>query len=314
MRFPSVAVVIVNYNGESWLTRCLKSLRRTDYPDFRTILVDNDSRDGSVDMVTTGFPEVEVIRAGGNLGFCEGNNLGIQRALESGAELVALLNPDTWVEPEWLRNLVEVSQYNPEIGIVGAVQLRYDGNDFNSWTKTAFPALLDELRVPEAGRDWIPVEWVEGACLLVKRAVLDEVGWLDPIFFAFYEEIDLCRRVRAHGYGIGLVPRSRIHHFRGGSWESTPELHRERNFRCDRSQFVYELTDPQRRFSANLVAGFRTLATKVRGAVVSRSPSQIIDLLRILIELIRLGGPIGRKWSNDRMSCQSSACKSNEYN
>jgi len=314
MRYPSVAVVIVNYNGESWLMRCLKSLRRTDYPDFRTILVDNDSRDGSVELVTTEFPEVEVIRAGGNLGFCEGNNLGIRRALESGAELVTLLNPDTWVEPEWLRNLVEVSQQNPEIGIVGAVQLRYDGNDFNSWTKTAFPALLDELRVPEAGLDWIPVEWVEGACLLVKRTVLDEVGWLDPIFFAFYEEIDLCRRVRAHGYSIGLVPRSRIHHFRGGSWESTPELYRERNFRCDRSQFIYELTDPQRRVGANLAAGFRTLATKVRGAVVSRSPSQIIDLLRILIGLIRLAGPIGRKWSNDRMSCQSSACKSNEYN
>lgn len=312
MKYPAVAVVIVNYNGKNWLARCLESLRRTDYPDFRTILVDNDSRDGSVGFVATNFPEVEVIGAGGNLGFCEGNNLGIRRALESDAELVALLNPDTWVEPEWLRRLVEASSRDRQLGIVGAVQLRYDGDDFNSWTTSAFPALLAELKSPEGARRSIPVEWVEGACLLIKRAVLNEVGWLDPIFFAFYEEIDLCRRVRAHGYTIGLIPRSRIHHFRGGSWESTPALHRERNFRCDRSQFIYELTDPERSLGANLAAGLRTLATKLRGAVVERSAARIIDLLRILIGLIRLTGPIGRKWSNDRMSWQSSACKSNE--
>jgi GT2 family glycosyltransferase len=91
----------------------------------------------------------------------------------------------------------------------------------------------------------IPVEWVEGACLLIKQSGTERGGLARSDLFAFYEEIDLCRRVRAHGYTIGLIPRSRIHHFRGGSWESTPALHRERNFRCDRSQFIYELTDPE---------------------------------------------------------------------
>lgn len=294
-----IGVIIVNYNGARWIGECLTALRRTAEVDYRTIVVDNGSTDQSVAIVTRNFPEVELVRAERNLGFCEGNNLGIARALASGCDQIALLNPDTRVEPEWLRELRDALEEDGERAIAGAVQMRYEDDEFNSWTKTAFPALLEELRTPGTARRWIEVDWVEGACLLITRKALEEIGWLDPIFFAFYEEIDLCRRARAHGYQVGLVARSRIHHHRGGSWEATPEMKRQRDRRCDRSQFIYVLTDPQRSRRANLLAGLRTVATKTKMAVSERSLGRLIDLAGIMIEIVGIGRSIERKWAAD---------------
>lgn len=308
----TVAVIIVNYNGERWLTRCLDSLRGTIGVDRRIIVVDNGSTDRSVEIVRENFPEVELLCAGENLGFCEGNNRGIGQALAGGAELVALLNPDTWVEPDWLRELVAVLESEAAPGIVGAVQLGYDDDRFNSWTMTAVPQHLAELEDVGRARRWIPVDWVEGACLLISRQVLDEIGWLDPLFFAFYEEIDLCRRARAHGYRVGLVPRSRIHHYRGGSWQATPARQRERDRRCDRSQFIYVLSDPARGRVANLVAGLWTLVTKLKEAVVARSGRKVVDLLSVQVEVWRAWPAIERKWATDRERHRQMA-RSKEY-
>lgn len=300
MTSPEVAIIIVNYNGERWVRDCLGSLARTSYKHFRTWLVDNGSEDASLEIVTSEFPWVEVIRAGENLGFCEANNRGIDEALAAGADLIVLLNPDTWVEPDWLSELVAVITTDPGLGVAGAVQLRYEDQALNSWTTSAFPALRAELENPATAREVITVDWVEGACLMVSRQVLEEVGGLDTLYFAFYEEIDLCRRVRAHGYLVGLVPRSRIHHYRGGSWEATPARKLDRDRRCDRSQFIYQLTDPQRGRPANLWAGLRTLATKLKEAVITVQPRRMLDQLAIQLELLWRARMIHRKWVTDR--------------
>ena len=219
-------VVILNFNGRNWLKACLESLRDTTYENYKVLLVDNDSDDGSLALVREQFPEVEVLVNETNLGFSEGNNRGIVRALEAGAEYIVLLNPDTIVESGWLDRLIDAGERQPSIGILGAVQMNYEGTDFNSWTESAFPGLIDELRDPENARSWIPVEWVEGACLAIKRGALERIGMLDPIYFAFYEEIDLCRRAICAGYSVALVPGSRIRHFRGGMWRADAR-HRE---------------------------------------------------------------------------------------
>ena len=136
--------------------------------------------------------------------------------------------------------------------------------------------------------------------MLIRGELLDEVGWLDPIFFSFYEEIDLCRRARAHGFEIALVPRSRIHHHRGGSWEATPAKRLERDRVCDYSQFIYELTDPQRSGFANLRSSLRTFATKLKETLVEQRWRRIIDLLGLQLSLLADARRIGRKWSTDR--------------
>lgn len=295
-----VMVIIVNYNGERWLGECLGSLRQTDYPDLRVMVIDNGSTDRSREIVAGNFREVELVAAGENLGFCRGNNLGIARALADRCDYVALLNPDTRVERDWLREQVDILDNEPTYGITGAVQLRYHDDQLNSWTVTALPTLLEELGSPDTARRSIPVDWVEGSCMVIRRSVLEEVGWLDPLYFAFYEEIDLCRRVCAHGYQVALVSRSRIHHHRGGSWEATPAMSRRRDRLCDRSQFIFVLTDPQRSVFANLAAGLRTVVTKLGEVIRTRSAKRLVDQAWIIFDLALSSVAIYRKWATDR--------------
>ena len=297
---PLVYIIVLNYNCLRWLEACFDALLGADYPNFRIMLVDNASSDGSVQMARDRYPQVEVIVNPANYGFSEGNNVGIREALANNADYVVLLNPDTKVEPQWLRQLITVGAAQTEAGILGAVQLEYDGAEFNEWTKTAMRKMLDELKRPESARDWIPVEWVEGACFAVKRKVFEDVGLLDPIYFAFYEEIDFCRRAESHGYRIALVPRSRVRHYRGGIWEANSAIKRERDYRCDRSQFIYASTDPRSSIFRNLWRYFVTLGVKSKDAAQSFSLIRLFDLIRIQLDLILISGSIAGKWRRDR--------------
>ncbi len=103
---PKVAVIVLNYQGRRWLEVCFSKLFETEYESFQPILVDNASTDGSVELVREKFPSLEIILNQENCGFAEGNNIGIRRALTSGADYVVLLNPDTRVTPQWLGDLV----------------------------------------------------------------------------------------------------------------------------------------------------------------------------------------------------------------
>lgn len=293
-------VVILNFNGRAWLQACLESLRGTTYENYKILLVDNDSHDDSLTLVRVHFPEVEVLVSETNLGFSEGNNRGIDLALAAGAEYVVLLNPDTIVEPDWLDRLIEIGERVPSIGILGAVQLNYEGTDFNSWTKTAFPDLLEELSDQENARSWIPVEWVEGACLAIKRGAIEQIGLLDPIYFAFYEEIDLCRRALCAGYTVALVPGSRIRHYRGGMWQADAARSRERDYRCDRSQFIFNLTDPRRSLTVNLASYARTLITKMNDIRKNFRLVRLWDLIRIQFDLLVNFADCLDKWQRDR--------------
>ena len=320
---PLVYVIVLNFNGSRWLAACLESLRATEYANFKILLVDNASTDDGVELVCKNFPEVELIINPANLGFSEGNNVGIRAALNAGADYVVLLNPDTKVTPRWLSELIAVGEDEREVGILGAVQLAYDSDEFNSWTTTALSSHLSflstkpheedtkkskedfaSLREPSCAfveesfpRSWIPVEWVEGACFAIKREVIETVGLLDPIYFAFYEEIDFCRRAACGGYKTALVPRSRIHHFRGGSWTATPAIKRERDYRCDRSQFIFALTDPRRSLAANFGWYLITLGTKAKEAAREFSLPKVWNLVRIQADLlVNLLGIIGKWW------------------
>lgn len=300
MKQPLVYVIVLNYNGRRWLESCFDALLRTDYENYRVVLVDNASSDGGVKLIQSRFPTVEVLANNSNLGFSEGNNAGVRMALNGGADYVVLLNPDTKVEPEWLRELIAAGEAEDTTGILGAVQLEYDGTGFNSWTTSAANRHLAELGDPAASRRSISMEWVEGACFAVKRRVWEEVGLLDPIYFAFYEEIDFCRRAICRGYEVALVPRSRIHHHRGGSWEAGDRIKRERDYRCDRSQFIYASTDPRRSLAGNCYWYLVTLATKLKALASNFSLNRAVDLLKMQVELLFSAGAVAGKWRGDR--------------
>ena len=204
---PLVSIIILNYNGRRWLKPCLTSLRRLTYPNYEVILVDNASIDGSVDSVSADFPWVKIIRNKRNLGYAEGNNIGIRHANGS---LIAILNMDTIVDPYWISELVEVAISDPKIGACGGKIY-----DYFDKKNLQFP---DPLVIPSKLYDKIQDVWsIYGAGFLVKRDVLEIIGLFDPEYFCYYEEIDLCWRIRLAGFRVVFVPKAVMYHFQGGA-------------------------------------------------------------------------------------------------
>ncbi len=294
----SVFVLVLNHNGERWLERCLRSLLACPTPGLEIVLLDNASTDGSVALARSLSPRLRVLQNERNLGFCAGNNVGIAYALAHGADYVALLNNDTYVAPDWMDRLLEVGESDPAIGVLGPVQLAYDGDDFNSWTLTALPKLVDSLRRQNAPGVWFPVEWVEGSCLVAKRGVLERVGMLDPIFFTFFEEADLCRRARAAGFQVAIVPSSKIHHYRGGFF-GQPSQTTHRDFLLLRNSMIYNSTDPRASLLGNLQGLALNNAVHLRDALFRQGNLRL--WLQASGSVLAHLPSLYRKWRADRL-------------
>lgn len=216
------SVVVVSFNTRDLVRECLRTLfDETAGLRCEVIVIDNDSSDGSADMIEAEFPNVRLIRSATNLGFAAANNRGF--AIAQG-RYVVLLNSDAFLKPGALRRSVTHMEANPRVGLGGA---RLIGRD-ESWQPSArmFPSLLNDLltisglaaKFPKSrfmgrvDRTWAdpmeaaPVDWVPGAFTIIRRKILDEVGYFDERFFLYYEEVDLCRRVRAAGYEVWYWP------------------------------------------------------------------------------------------------------------
>ncbi len=302
MKMPVVYIIVLNYNGIGWLTTCLTTLLGTAYSNFKVLLVDNGSTDGSADFVQTTFPQVEIVQNHFNLGFSKGNNVGIERALSAGADYVVLLNPDTKVVSNWLAKIIEAGEAEPSIGVLGAVQYCYESDELNTWTKAAAARHLDMLETPNAQPAWIVMDWVEGSCFAVKREVFQRVGYLDPLYFSFYEEIDFCRRAACAGYQTALVTNSRIHHHRGGIWAARGN--QQRDYLCDRGQFIYSLTDPRRSLLGNLKWWLLTFSTKLKDSLSPPDFNRLANIALIQIFLIANLLAVYSKWRREQLLLQ----------
>ena len=231
---PQVMVIVLNWNGLTDTLECLESLSRLDYPACELVVVDNGSTDGSPAIIRVRFPDVTLVETGENLGFTGGNNLGLRRALEQGADYALLLNNDTEVAPDFLRLLVEAAEADPRIGIVGPTiyyhaqpQVIWSAGGHIDWRRGRTWMLgLNEFDVGQFGDEPRDVDFVTGCALLVKRAVMEQVGLLDERFFAYYEETEWCVRARRAGFHIAHVPRATVwHKMPLDGRESSPSVH-----------------------------------------------------------------------------------------
>lgn len=211
MKFPRVSVIVLTWNGIKHLEACLQAVLSQDYTNFELIIVDNHSVDGSADLVAEQFPTVLLIRNEQNLGFAGGCNVGLQVAQ---GEVLVLLNQDTVVKPGWLTALVN-SLADEQVGIVGSKLLEADGRTIShAGGYLEWPQILGKhIGVGELDEGQFDVasdaEYVTGASLAIKRAVLDEIGLLDERFYpAYYEDVDLCWRTRGAGWRIKYEPRA----------------------------------------------------------------------------------------------------------
>lgn len=209
---------------------CLAALR--DYAPavpLRVIVVDNGSRDGTVEMIRREFPEVDLVDAGANLGFAAATNAAIRRG---SAPYVLALNPDTRVHPHVLERLLILMEERPEVGICGCRLQREDGS-FDHAARRAFPTPLSALghflligrldrmgplaqyRAPNVERG--QVDAVNGAFMLVRRAALDEVGLFDEGFWMYMEDLDLCYRFARAGWVTWYEPSVSVTHVKAGT-------------------------------------------------------------------------------------------------
>jgi GT2 family glycosyltransferase len=242
-------IVIPTRDGQRWLEGCLPSLRDTVPADVPIVVVDNASRDGTVEYLAGEHPRVRRLELSRNLGFVQAANLGILAARRAGAEAVLLLNNDTRFEPGWFDRLCDAVDGNPEIGVFGVAQEDFDG-------RPSPRTLVEQTRLRKAGLDEeapgvVDTDWVEGSCIYIREEVFRRIGYLDPLFApAYFEEMDFCRRARNQGIRIGFVPQARIAHFGAGS-SRTPASGRRRGRRerrrrilCERNYLAYHASDP----------------------------------------------------------------------
>jgi hypothetical protein len=218
---PSVAILTINYNGRRYIQEFLASLQKVAYANYRLVVVDNASDDGSPEEIRWLFPQAVLMRNGENLGITGGHNVGIRYCLEQGFDYVLFLNNDTVVNGDFLDRLVESADERtmvaPKTYLYGRPGLLDDTvGDFDWWRGVWRGWLYGK---PEAAGLEHPrkVNMASLCCLLVPAAVFRDVGLMDERFFMYYDDFDFVARARAAGYRLRLNPAAVIHHRKAAS-------------------------------------------------------------------------------------------------
>lgn len=216
---PKVYVIVLNWNGWKDTIECIESCLKLTYTNFRILLVDNGSTDGSESILREHFPAVEFIQTGENLGFAGGNNVGIKYALEKGAEYVWLLNNDTIVNPEALGELLKVAQRDEKIGVVGSKIYYYDKPDtlwFAGGRITRLTSLIHHVGADQKDstlhQEDMDVDFITGCSLLVKRLTIQQVGLMCEEYFLYVEDTDWNTRIKKAGWKIKWAAGSKLWH------------------------------------------------------------------------------------------------------
>ena len=207
--------MILNMNGIEVLRGCLRSAERMDYPNWKAVVVDNGSTDGSQEMVKKEFPRVHLIENGKNLGVAEGQNIGIRHALSDGAGYVFVLNNDLVLDSATVSELAKACSSDPSIGIAGPVlysaahreELQSAGGMLNrgraeTYHLTAFPAA--------ATQGPYDVDYI--GLVFASRKAIEKIGLFCTPFFAYWEDVEICARARLAGYRVVSVPTSKVWH------------------------------------------------------------------------------------------------------
>jgi GT2 family glycosyltransferase len=219
-----ISVIIVNYNGQDFLSDCLDSLLKSDYSNFEVIFVDNNSSDNSIEIVKNKFPQARIIINKKNLGFARANNVGIKQA---SGDAYLLLNNDTIIHPELISVLSKELFGSEQIGIVGPKIyflekgkkpetqkiIWFAGGKIN-WQKTESLHIGRDKRDNDYVDDKKEVDFITGCALMVKKEVVDKIGLLEKRFFMFYEDADWCQRAKQAGYRVFYIPFGGVWHLK----------------------------------------------------------------------------------------------------
>jgi len=219
-----VYIIILVWNGKKYLSKLFESLGVLSYPKekYKILVLDSASSDGSLEFLERLEKEgkIELMKLQKNLGFCGGNNIGMKYALNNGAKHIVLLNQDTFVEPDFLSELIKTAESEEKIGAVQALLLYNDGKTINSlgnqnhilgygWCEGNYQQLTTynlQLTTPKK------ITYASGAAVLYKAELLKKIGLFDENYFSYNEDADVCWRARLAGYKTVLAPNSVVYH------------------------------------------------------------------------------------------------------
>lgn len=217
---PRVAAIVLNYNGRELTLATLRSLAQVDYPDFALVHVDNGSSDGSSAAVATELPTVRQIRTEENLGISGGLNLGIRWAMREGFDYLMLCNNDIEADRSLVTEMVAVGERSPTVGCVGPKTYYFYGDRRRLWAAGG-SLRFHEAVTRERGMGQIDagqfdrddeVGYVNGCCMLIKRAAMAATGLWDPVYHVSVEDADWCQRMKRAGFSCWYAHRARLWH------------------------------------------------------------------------------------------------------
>lgn len=220
---PTVSIIVLNWNGKQYLETCLLSLGKQTYESIEIIFVDNGSIDGSVEFVKNRFPGVIILRHDTNLGFSEGVNSGFRI---SRGKFIATINNDAEADENWIKNLMTVMESGTDIGCCGSKMMRYYDRKI---IDSAGIVVCQSGNAYDRGREKKDIgqydiqEEIFGACAgaaLYRRKMLDEIGFFDKEYFAYFEDVDLSFRMHLFGWKCVFVPNAIVYHMHSATSKS----------------------------------------------------------------------------------------------
>jgi GT2 family glycosyltransferase len=243
IKTPELSILLVNFNDRVHLGDCLTSvIESASGFDYEIVIVDNNSSDRSVEFIQKNFPRARLLSNNENFGFSKGNNQAIK---QSRGAFILFLNTDTVIDPGALNLLLQKLKSNPELGAIGPAlfprknvyqvsfgrRVNFLSQVFQKYFFNGYYRLI--LKISQRERE---VGWLSAACLLVRRQALEEAGFFDENFFLYFEDIDLCFRVKKRGWKLIYLPAARVFHA-GGTTTTTKRLQSRYEYR--RSQIYF---------------------------------------------------------------------------
>ena len=273
-----VLVIIVSYNFEPWIDRCLGSLAASSYP-VDVLVIDNASKDCTVQRIQTDYPHIRLIPSPTNLGFGRANNIGMQTALKEGYEAVFLMNQDAWIAQDAIGILIEECIKHPEYGILSPIHLTASG-------QTLDPGFISYTHIREVSQlphqeAIVPLAFVNAAFWMIPTKVLKQVGGFSSLFYHYGEDKDFINRLTYHGFKVGYVPDAFGCHDR----EYRPMSHQK----YLHTEYVYHLSEyanANYTFAKAFALGVLAPIKKALKALLGRKTGLCFDYLKLFTRLV----------------------------
>lgn len=219
MLTPKVAIIILQYNNSKATLACLESLAQINYVNYKIFLVDNASDQynfNNIRLYVANHPSIVLLANSENLGYAHGNNCGIKAALKEKFDYYLILNNDTIVKADFLAKLVIVGEANSTVGILGPALIENYDTTFGgkvNWLKLR----LKQNNINLRGNILKKGYYLPGTAFLIKRAVIEKIGYINEYYFLYFEDAEYCLKAKKYGFNLALVPEAEIHHQVSGS-------------------------------------------------------------------------------------------------